>query len=109
MSRASRAPATAPPSATEPVGPARGGGARRTASNARPQRLHQAAAPIATRVDLHDPEPERAEPPGHGGEALFEPGDPRRLDFDAGALAGMAHAKRSEERRVGEECRSRWS
>src|SRR6184192_4423173 len=56
----------------------------------RPELLQQAPAAVAARVDLHGGETELAEPPRDGVEALLEPGNPVRLDLDAGALPVMA-------------------
>src|SRR5439155_14882698 len=41
-------------------------------------------------------------------QGLHEPDHARVVDLDAGKLGG-SHRDRSEERRVGKECRARWS
>src|ERR1035438_7120851 len=40
---------------------------------------------------------------------LFLPGPPALVQWSGAVLRGLSQSNRSEERRVGKECRSRWS
>src|SRR5256886_3575165 len=68
---------------------------RRTASRAdgAPGGGEQAAATVATGIELDGREAQLAQPPLHVGQPLVEPGDPARLHLNARALTVVAQAQ----------------